>query len=225
MAKRYVRKKKRNGTRLGQWAILISVVVLAAALVIVLTSRGGDEAPQNSDALWDGSWYGDDLGRIQADRALVRGMKAFQKKTGTQPFLTLLAGVDPEDLNEFAKNQYEALFSEGDHLLVVYDEWGDSSYYLSACAGAQSALTDEDVSRLLACLEKAYADPANDSYAAAFGAGFRQGAREMSVRTEGGGGAGLLLGLGILLAALSVVLILFLRKKARLTDEAYGQNG
>lgn len=224
MAKRYVRNKKRNGTRLGLWAILISVVALAAALVIVLSS-GGEEAPQGGDALWDGSWYEDDLGLIQSDRALVRGMKAFQKRTGTQPFLTILAGVDPEDLDDFARNQYEALFNEGDHLLVIYDEWGDSSYYLSAWAGAGSALTDADVSRLLSCLEKAYADPANASYAAAFGAGFRQGAREMSVKTEGKGGAGLLLGLGLLLAALSVVLILFLRKKARLAVDADRLNG
>ena len=206
-------------------AVLASLTVLIVVLAIVLSSRGGEEPARAADALWDGGWYEDDLGRIQNDRALVRGMKAFEKRTGVRPYLTLLADIAPEELDGFAQDQYEALFGDGDHLLVVYDEWAEGTYYLAGRTGENSAMTAADVSTLLACIEKAYADPDNGSYAAAFGAGFRQGARALPDRREGSGGAGLLLALGLLLAALSFILILFLRKKARLMDDADWQNG
>ena len=53
-----------------------------------------------------------------------------------------------------------------------------------------------------------------ESYAQAFGAGFEQGAQRVSAPAKTGG-AGLLLALGLLLLALSAVLVLFLRKKTR----------
>ena len=62
-----------------------------------------------------------------------------------------------------------------------------------------------------------YDEWGSDEYflsAQAFGAGFEQGAQRVSVPAKTGG-AGLLLALGLLLLALSAVLVLFLRKKAR----------
>ena len=217
MAKRYVRKKKEKGIRVGQWVLLAAVAVLIVALVIAFSPDGEEEASAAENSLWDGSWYADDLGRIRRDRPLVKGMKAYWKKTGTRPYLTILEGIDPEELDAFVQDQYEALFDSGDHLLVVYDEWGEGVYYLSARRGAESALTEANVSRLLGCIEKAYADPDNDSYAEAFGEGFAQAARELPDKA-GGSGVGLLLALSFLLAALGVTLILFLRKNARIAN-------
>lgn len=222
MDKRFVRKKKGKGIRLGMLAVLAALVVLAAA--IGFSSCAREKGSAQGDALWDGSWYEDDLGRIQKDRPLVKGMKAFEKRTGVRPFLTLLGNVPPDELDTFAQEQYEALFNGGAHLLVVYDEWEDSVYYLSARTGADSPLTEGDTARLLSCIESAYADPANDSYAAAFGAGFVRGAEALSPGT-GTDGVGLLVALGVLLAALSVVLILFLRKKARNLRGWDGEDG
>ncbi len=225
MAKRYVRKKKGKGVRLGLWAVLTAAAILAVVLLIVLLPGDREKAPAaQGDGLWDGSWYDDGLGRIERDRPLVKGMKAFEKQTGVKPYLTLLEGVDPEELDLFAQDQYEALFSGGDHLLVVYDEWEENIYYLSARTGEGSALTAADAARLLVCIETAYADPANGTYAEAFGAGFVQGARELADGT-GSGGVGLLLALSFLLVALSVTLILFLRKKARVSDDWEGEDG
>ncbi len=215
MAKRYVRNKKRRARRrLLLVMALLAVALLAAILILTLSSGGQDGATQEGKALWNGSWYGDDLGRIDSDKALIRGMKAFERKTGTRPYLFLTGGVDPTALEDFAKAQHEALFADGSHLLVVYDEWGDDAYYLSAQRGRVSTLTAEDVSVLLSSLEAAYADPANPSYADAFGAGFRQGG-EAIAHSESDRGVGLLLVLGGILIVLSVVLILFLRKRAR----------
>ena len=216
--KRYVLKKERKGARLGLWAVLLAVVVLATVLIVVLSRDDGERVPAEGDGLWDGSWYEDDLGRIQRERPLVKGMKAFEKQTGVRPYLTILADVAPEELAAFAQDQYEALFSGGDHLLVVYDEWEEGTYYLAARTGTGSALSDPDASLLLSCIEKAYADPAYDTYAAAFGAGFAQCAQQMADRSDGSGSVALLLWLGCLLAALALVLILFLRKKYRVSD-------
>lgn len=210
------KRRERMLRRLGFLFLALSVVILI--LVLVLRPTPEAAVPQTADALWDGSWYEDDLGRIGSDGALVRAMKAFEKKTGVKPFLSLQYGVDPAGLDLFAEEQYEALFSEGDHLLVVYDEWGEDAYYLAARTGAGSALGDADVNALLACIEKAYADPANRAYADAFAAGFREGTKTISPEKRSSG-AGLLLGLGILLLALAAILVLFLRKKARNTEE------
>ena len=213
--KRYVRKKKRS-RRLGcfLWLVMLGLVTgLVVFLILHSASGSTDKAAPAQDPLWDGSWYVDELGRIDDDQALVKGMEAFEKRTGVRPYLTILDGVAPEALDGFVQEQYEALFGGDDHLLVVYDEWGSDEYFLSGRTGKTSALSAADVEAVLACLEAAYADPANRSYAEAFGAGFQQGAKQASAR--GTAGAGLLLALGLLLITLSVVLILFLRKKAR----------
>ena len=221
MTKKRNDHKRKVHPRLG---CLLGLVLLAFALVaglILLLRPAADEAteaPAAADALWDGSWYDDDLGRIENDRPLVRGMKAFEKRTGSKPYLSLQNGIDPEELDLFAREQYEALFSEGDHLLVIYDEWGEDAYYLSAQKGPGSALTEADLAALLSCIEQAYADPARKTYAEAFGAGFSQGAKRVSVEKQGDG-AGLLVGLGLLLLALAVILVLFLRKRALYTEE------
>jgi hypothetical protein len=211
--KRYVRKKKKKRL-LGcfLWLVLLGLAAgLVVFLILRLTRNPAEAAP---DPLWDGSWYADELGRIDDDEALVKGMETFERKTGVRPYLTLLDGVAPDALNDFVEEQYEALFGSADHLLVVYDEWGSDEYYLSARAGAGSALSAGDVESVLACLEAAYADPSYKSYAQAFGAGFEQGAQRVSAPAKTGG-AGLLLALGLLLLALSAVLVLFLRKKTR----------
>ena len=218
MSKRSARKKKRQRARLIRLLglFLVAVAAVTGALILLLRPDPEEAAPLAGDALWDGGWYADDLGLIPNDRALVRGMKAFEKRAGTRPYLSLLSGVEPKELDLFAREQYEALFTEGDHLLVVYDEWEEGTYYLAAEAGAESALTDEDVSRLLTAIEKAYADPANETYADAFGAGFAQGAKAVSAR-EGRYSIGVtvLLVLGIILLVLGAILVVFLRKRRR----------
>ena len=230
MANRNARKKRerqdRRLRRLGFVFLGVSLTVLALVLIFRPTGEAEEPAAVIGDALWDGGWYDDDLGRVEKDRALVKGMRTFEKKTGVKPYLTLLDGIDPEELKAFARDQYAVLFAEGDHLLVVYDEWEEGTYYLAARTGAESALTDEDVSQLLTAIEKAYADPANETYADAFGAGFTRGARDIAARRgQGNGALWVLAGLGVLVAALAVILVLFLRKKPRLSTFWDGEDG
>ena len=214
MAKRYVKKKKKRVRRLAR---LLGLLVLLAVvvLVLVLALRPSPEASVPAAKAGDDSWYRDDIGRIEEDKPLVKGMAAFEKKTGARPFLTLLAGVDPEELDLFVQDQYDALFTDGGHVLVVYDEWEEGTYYLSARAGEGSGLSQEDVAYLLSAIETAYADPANASYAAAFGAGFSGGVQALSTGSRSNSGVIMLLVIGLLLILLSAILVLFLRKRAR----------
>ena len=215
MAKRYVKKKKKKKTRQG-CAIGVAMLLLAAlTVVIVLLGMSSCRKDTGAAPSSDPGWYTDDLGRIDDEKALVQGMEAFEKKTGVRPYLTLLADMDPEELDIFAQDQYDALFSDVGHLLVVYDEWEDGVYYLAARAGSGTGLSAEDTARILNALEDAYAGPAHASYAAAFGAGFAQGAKAVTVSVGAGSGVGLLIALGLLLIVLSGVLVLVLRKRAR----------
>ena len=224
MAKRYVKKKKkkrRSGALLGAVLLLAAILVLVIVLLNTSSCRQDAQPEPASDALWDGSWYQDDLGLVDSDEALVKGMEAFEKKTGVKPFLTLLNGVDPEELDVFVQDQYDALFSDGGHLLVVYDEWEDDAYYLAARAGGTSSLSQEAVARVLDALEAAYADAANGTYAEAFGAGFARGAKAVTASVSAGGGVGVLLVLGLVLLFLAVVLVVVLRKRARAARREY----
>ncbi len=215
MSKRSVRKKKRQRARLIRLLglFLVAVAAVTAALILLLRPAEDEAAPLTADALWDGGWYADELGLIAGDRALVKGMKTFERRTGSKPYLTLLGGVEPEELDLFAQEQYEALFAEGDHLLVVYDEWEEGTYYLAARTGAESALTDEDVSRLLTAIEKAYADPANETYADAFGAGFKAASRRIAPSKGTAGVTALFVLAGVLLV-LCLITVALLRKRA-----------
>ncbi len=210
MAKQFVRKR-RSGIRWDRLALL-AAPLLVTTLVLILIFRGIQGPSKTGNAAGDGNWFEDSLGRIEDSRPLVEGMKAFEARTGIRPYLSLMSGVEPETLDSFAQNRYQAHFSGEGRLLVVYDEWEEGVYYLSAQAGG--ALTEDDLSRFLAAMERAYADPANGSYAAAFGAGFRQGAEELSVKTDGSG-TGLLTALGLTLLVLSVVLVLLMRRRVR----------
>ncbi len=216
MAKRYVKKKRMKGKmRRNRLALLAILAAALIALIVCLVSCHRDRAPAaGGDALWDGGWYGDDLGRIEKEKPLIQGMKAFEKATGLRPYLYLTNGIEPEALEEFAEEQYEALFSDAGHLLVVYDEWGEGAYYLAAQTGTDSSLSEEKVAELLSRLERAYADPTYGTYAAAFGAGFAQEAEALSPARQADG-VGLLLILAGTLIALSLILVLLLRKRAR----------
>ena len=212
MAKRYVKIRKRK-IRLDR--LLAGVLVLVArgaALIFGVSSCRRNEAPAETA---DAGWYRDDLGLIEDDRALVEGMEAFEKRIGVRPFLALLEGVDPEELDVFTEDLYDALFDHGGRLLAVYDEWEEDVYYLSAWAGEASSLSRESVDAVLACLEDAYADPANGSYAQAFGSGFARGAEAVSSRVSAGAGAGLFVVLGLLLLILAAALALILRRRFR----------
>ena len=215
MAKQSVRRKKRK--RRGSFGRSVVLLVTAALLVVGLLV--GVSACRRrkavAQALWDGSWYADELGRLESEKELLSGMKAFEKRTGERPYLILLGGVAPETLDADAQARYEALFADRGHVLVMYDEWGDGLYYLACQTGPDSPLTEADADTLLDCLERAYADGRNGSYGAAFGAGFREAAGLMSARRETHGAAVTLLILAAVLVLLGVVLLSILRRNAR----------
>ena len=214
MAKRNGKKRRKRRSSFGRSvALLVVASLLVVVLLLVVSTCKRKKAA--AEALWDGSWYADELGRVQDEKELISGLKAFYRRTGERPFLAMLGNLSPEDLDVYTEDLYGALFADSGHLLVVYDEWGDGLYYLSCRRGADSPLTEADETALLDCLERAYADGRNDSYGAAFGAGFREAAKQMSVEKLGNGATVVLLSLAAVLALLGVLLLALLRKNAR----------
>ncbi len=214
MAKRYGKKRRKRRGSFSRSVVLLAVAsLLVVALLLGLSTCKRKKAA--AEALWDGSWYADELGRVQDEKELISGLKAFYRRTGERPFLAILGNVSPEALDGYTQDLFGALFADSGHLLVVYDEWGDGLYYLSCHRGADSPLTEADETALLDCLERAYADGRNDSYGTAFSAGFREAAGLMSVQKRTNGAAVVLLSLAAVLALLVVLLLALLRKNAR----------
>ena len=223
MAKKKLKGKKRKKIQsigCAPLALLGALAVLLIVVLIVSLSSCRQEEKAAGDALWDGGWYADELGRIEKDGPLVSGMKAFRRQVGLRPYLTILSGVEPEALDAYAHDQYEALFEDEGHLLVVYDEWGEDKYYLAAQVGPESDLSAEDRQILLDAMEQAYQDRLNTSYAEAFGAGFKAAAKRMQAGKEAGKGsvAPLFILAGVLVL-LSGALVYFLHKRAVLTRQ------
>ena len=68
-------------------------------------------------------WYTDELGWIDFESDLVRGMEHFYDKTGIQPYLYLVnsnGNMNGEQMDAFAQSTYDKLFSDEGHLLVCY---------------------------------------------------------------------------------------------------------
>ncbi len=68
-------------------------------------------------------WYTDELGWISFESDLISGMEHFYNKTGIQPYLYLVDSngtMDNNQMNDFAHNMYDTLFSDEGHMLVCY---------------------------------------------------------------------------------------------------------
>nr|WP_308628843.1 hypothetical protein [uncultured Eisenbergiella sp.] len=80
-------------------------------------------------------YYTDRLGWIKKADTLNIGMEAFFSKTGVKPYLYLTDSVNGntepsgEEMDAFANALYDKLFTDENHFLLVFQEYGD--YYMS----------------------------------------------------------------------------------------------
>ena len=105
MAKRNGKKRRRRRSSFGRSVALLVVasLLVVALLLVVSTCKRKKAAAQ---ALWDGSWYADELGRVQDEKELISGLKAFYRRTGERPFLAMLGNLSPEDLDVYTEDLY-----------------------------------------------------------------------------------------------------------------------
>lgn len=170
-------RRSSGGSGCGCVTMIIVLVVLLLAFVIVfsilgsMNSGGGSNITVSSVervALPPGSvnetkYYTDQIGWINNETKLVNGLKHFYKETGVQPYLYLTDTVNGShfpteiELESFAKNLYDELFTDEAHLLLVFFEYeGRYMDWYIAGTQAKSVIDTEAGNILLDYIDRYY---------------------------------------------------------------------
>ena len=177
------------------YSFLLAVVILVVAAVVLggiwaalygdhredskpavsLSTKNRNPLPEGSVKV-DAGYYRDELGWINNEKELLRGMESFYEKTGVMPYLYLTDSIDGETnpplnaFNNFASDSYNSLFADknGDidqtHILVIFqqnDEGVYRSYYVAGVQ-AKAVIDDEAGDILLDYLDFYYSDQSLD---------------------------------------------------------------
>ena len=122
-----------------------------------------------SGVVHETGYYTDELGWISKSSTLTKGMRNFYKRTGVQPYLyitdTILGTHYPsnDQLDRFAAETYDALFTDEGHLLLIFFEY-DSQYTTWYIVGkaAGTVVDSEAADILLDYIDRYYFSDLND---------------------------------------------------------------
>lgn len=155
----------------GAAAIILIVVIIIIAVIFAVSSGGSDVAkstvarePLPKGSVNETDYYKDELGWIGSKSVLTEGLKHFYDKTGVQPYVYITDTVDGShypslsDLQVFANNLYNELFTDEAHLLLVFFEYTPSDYMQYYVTGTQAkgVIDDEAGTILLDYIDKNY---------------------------------------------------------------------
>lgn len=167
-------RKQGGGSGCLTVVITIFVVLLLIAAMSFVVSGGGSDSSVTastverealpSGAVNETAYYTDELGWIGSSTKLEAGMKNFYRETGVQPYLYITDSVngnhDPTqtELEAFANEKYDALFTDEAHLLLVFFEYYPSEYHTWCITGAQAktVVDGEAVNILLDYVDRYY---------------------------------------------------------------------
>lgn len=174
------RPQKSNGGGCGCITLLIVLIVIAVVFIVVFSIMGSMNSSNSGGnitvssvervALPPGSvnetkYYTDELGWINNETKLINGLKHFYKETGVQPYLYLTDTINgshfPTDLEleSFAANLYDELFTDEAHLLLVFFEYeGRYMDWYIAGTQAKSVIDREAGDILLDYIDRNYYD-------------------------------------------------------------------
>lgn len=136
--------------RRRRWTILIVValVVLLSGVLGLASSCAGthiDGTPiverqaLPAGAVVETGYYTDEDGDWIHDAATFEeGLRAFYQKTGVQPYVYILPNGSTADLTAFAEEQYDRLFSDEGHFLLVFCDDGDGGFNCGYAMGSQA---------------------------------------------------------------------------------------
>ena len=100
----------------------------------------------------------------------MSGMKDFYKRTGVQPYLYILKDFNGSttpsttELQQFAEQEYDKLFTDEGHFLLVFCDTGSGSYNCGYAVGSQAKtiMDSEAVSVLADYLDRYYSSDMED---------------------------------------------------------------
>ena len=165
-----------NGCGIG----CLIVILLVFALGIFSAALGGssDSVTKSTvqrealpaSAVTETAYYTDEAGWISNKNELTSGMKDFYKRTGVQPYLYILKDFNGSttpsttELQQFAEQEYDKLFTDEGHFLLVFCDTGSGSYNCGYAVGSQAKtiMDSEAVSVLADYLDRYYSSNMED---------------------------------------------------------------
>ncbi len=164
-----------SGGGISRRSVVVIVIVIIAIIVCIALfvgmGGGSDVASSTEDrealpasAVNETGYYTDADGTwIRSPNELESGMKSFYKETGVQPYLYILPNGDTTSTSElasFAEEQYDQLFTDEGHFLLVFCDNGYGSYNCGYAMGTQvkTIMDSEAIEILSDYLDKYYYD-------------------------------------------------------------------
>lgn len=164
-----------GSSRRGCVTAVVILVVLVIIIAVVFAVSSGDtdvtkstvaREPLPKGSVSETDYYKDDLGWIENKAVLISGLKHFYEKTGVQPFVYITDTVNGShypsysDLETFANNKYDELFTDEAHLLLVFFEYEANpgkymDYYVTGTQ-AKGVIDSEAATILLDYIDKNY---------------------------------------------------------------------
>ncbi len=156
----------------GCFTVIMCLIVIFVILILfsassgisMLGGSGGSSDITKStvqrEALPVGSvnetdYYTDELGWIKNQTQLVSGLKYFYQKTGVQPHLYITDTVNGShspsagELDAYARNLYDQLFTDEAHLLLVFLEYNNNYMDRYVCGTQAKTVIDTEAGDIL----------------------------------------------------------------------------
>lgn len=173
-----------SGCGCGCGSLIMLLIVIAIVAVILMsgmssmfnrpmnssspaeiTTSSIRRQPLPSGSVNETSYFTDELGWINNPTQLTAGLRDFYQQTGVQPHLyitdTVYGSHSPStaDLDDFANELYDYLFTDEAHLLLVFFEYNES-YMTRYVAGTQAktVIDSEAADILLDYVDRYYYD-------------------------------------------------------------------
>lgn len=154
--------------------ILASIIVFTILAIVVFQHTcnfaiagcsgvfGGTSSSKQREKLDSGivnmtEWYTDELGWIEYENDLIKGMESFYEDTGIQPHLYLVdwnGEISSTEAQKFMQEAYDDLFTDEGHMLVCYFSChNDSIDFVDGepfllCGKATTTIMDEEAEKI-----------------------------------------------------------------------------
>lgn len=171
-------RNNQNNSGCGIGCLIVILLVLALGIVAVALGGSSDSVTKSTvqretlpaSAVNETDYYTDEAGWISNKNELTSGMKDFYQRTGVQPYLYILRDYNGSttpsttQLQQFAEQEYDTLFTDEGHFLLVFCDTGSGSYNCGYAVGSQAKtiMDSEAVSVLADYLDRYYSSNMED---------------------------------------------------------------
>ena len=152
--------------------VLVLIVIIGSVFMSCTSGFSSYDVPESTverEALSKGTaqltdWYDDRDGSwIRSSSTLEDGMEHFYNETGVQPYLIIEPNgshTSYQELTDIADDEYDKLFSDEAHFLVVFCDDNAGSFDVGYTVGsaARSIIDDEAMDIFAAYLDRNYQD-------------------------------------------------------------------